>query len=108
VDGHWHQAASHDPRHNGVKMAVGHFYGLNLRTQTLRQLAVGQGAHEHDLSVLKRLTPRGLRQEVPKGRRTLLISDRAGIDFDYGKRCRHEGAIYFPSRTKSNTKAASN
>ena len=89
-------------------MAVGHFYGLNLRTQTLRQLAVGQGAHEHDLSVLKRLTPRGLRQEVPKGRRTLLISDRAGIDFDYGKRCRHEGAIYFPSRTKSNTKAASN
>ena len=103
VDGHWHKAASHDPRHNGVKMAVGHFYSLNLRTHTLRQLAVGAGAHEHDLSVLKRLTPRGLRQEVPKGRRTLLIYDRAGIDFDYWKRCRHECAIYFLSRTKSNT-----
>jgi hypothetical protein len=103
VDGHWHKAATHDPRHNGVKMSVGHFYSLNLRTHTLRQLAVGEGAHEHDLSVLKRLTPRGLRQEVPKGRRTLLIYDRAGIDFDYWKRCRHEGAIYFLSRTKSNT-----
>jgi hypothetical protein len=103
VDGHWHKAASHDPRHNGVKMAVGHFYSLNLRTHTLRQLAVGEGAHEHDLSVLKRLTPRGLRQEVPKGRRTLLIYDRAGIDFGYWKRCRHECAIYFLSRTKSNT-----
>jgi len=103
MDGHWHKAASHDPRHHGVKMAVGHFYSLNLRTHTLRQLAVGEGAHEHDISVLKRLTPRGLRQEVPKGRRTLMIYDRAGIDFDYWKRCRHECAIYFLSRTKSNT-----
>ena len=103
VDGHWHKAATHDPRHHGVKMSVGHFYSLNLRTHTLRQLAVGEGAHEHDLSVLKRLTPRGLRQEVPKGRRSLMIYDRAGIDFDYWKRCRHECAIYFLSRTKSNT-----
>jgi len=103
MDGHWHKAASHDPRHNGVKMAVGHFYSLNLRTHTLRHLAMGEGAHEHDLSVLKRRTPRGLRQAVPKGRRTLMIYDRAGIDFDYWKRCRHECAIYFPSRTKSNT-----
>ena len=52
-------AAAHDPRHDGAKLAVGHFYSLNLRTHTLRQLAVGAGAHEHDLSVLKRLTPRG-------------------------------------------------
>ena len=103
VDGHWHKAATHDPRHHGVKMSVGHFYSLNLRTHTLRQLAVGEGAHEHDLSVLKRLTPRGLRQEVPKGRRSLMIYDRAGIDFDYWKRCRHECAIYFLSRTKSHT-----
>ena len=54
MDGHWHKAASHDPRHNGVKMAVGHFYSLNLRTHSLRQLAVGACAHEHNLSVLKR------------------------------------------------------
>ena len=39
ADGHWHKAAAHDPRHDGVKMAVGHFYGLNLRTHTLRGTA---------------------------------------------------------------------
>ena len=103
VDGHWHQAAAHDPRHHGVKMAVGHFYSLNLRTHTLRPLAVGQGAHEHDLSALKRLTPRGLRQEVPKGLRTLLVYDRASLDFNFWQRCRRECAVYFLSRTKSNT-----
>lgn len=103
VDGHWHKAAAHDPRHNGVKMAVGHFYSLNLHTHTLRQLAVGEGPHEHDMSVLKRLTPRGLRQEVPQGCRTLLVYDRASLDFDYWDRCRHECAIYFLSRTKENT-----
>ena len=36
MDGHWHKAASHDPRHQGVKMAMGHFCSLNLRTHTLR------------------------------------------------------------------------
>lgn len=102
ADGHWHQAAAHDPRHDGAKLAVGHFYSLNLRTQTLRHLAAGEGWHEHDMSVLKRLKPTGLRQDVPKGRRVLLIYDKAGIDFDYWKRCRHECAVYFLSRAKEN------
>ena len=57
-------------------MAVGHFYSLNLRTHTLRHLAVGTGLHEHDMSALKRIKPRGLRQDVPKGRRVLIVSTR--------------------------------
>lgn len=100
LDGHWHQAATHDPRHDGVKMAVGHFYSLDLRGHQLRHLAVGEGLHEHDMSVLKRLQPKGLRQGVPKGRRVLLVYDKAGIDFAYWKRCRHECAVYFLSRVK--------
>src|SRR5688572_20679865 len=59
-DGHWHKAAVHDPRHDGSKMAVGHFYSLNLRTHTLRHLAAGEGLHEHDMSALKRIKPKGL------------------------------------------------
>jgi hypothetical protein len=102
VDGHWHQAAAHDPRHDGAKMAVGHFYSLNLRTHTLRHLVAGEGLHEHDLSALKRMKPKGLRQDVPKGRRVLLIYDKAGIDFDYWQRCRQECAVYFLSRAKEN------
>lgn len=61
ADGHWHKAAAHDPRHNDTKLAVGHFYSLNLR-HTLRHLAAGEGLHEHDLSALKRINPR----ECPK------------------------------------------
>ena len=100
LDGHWHQAATHDPRHKGVKMAVGHFYSLDLRRHTLRHLAAGEGLHEHDMSVLKRLKPSGLRHGVPKGTRVLLIYDKAGIDLAYWKRCQRECAVYFISRVK--------
>ena len=99
-DGHWHKAAAHDPSHEGVKMAVGHFYSLNLRTHALGHLAVGQGLHEHDMSVLKRVKPKGLRQSVPKGKRVIIVYDKAGIDFAFWKRCRQECAVYFISRVK--------
>src|SRR5438046_8295729 len=83
-------------------MAVGHFYSLNLRTHSLRHLAAGQGWHEHDMSALKRVKPKGLRQQVPQGRRVLIVYDKAGIDFSYWKRCRQECAVYFLSRAKEN------
>jgi hypothetical protein len=102
ADGHWHQAATHDPRHEDKKLAAGHFFGLNLRTHTLRHLAAAEGLHEHDMRALKRIKPKGLRQSVPKGRRVLLVYDKAGIDFDYWKRCRQECAVYFLSRVKEN------
>lgn len=102
ADGHWHKAAVHDPRHDGSKMAVGHFYGLNLRTHTLDHLAAGHGWHEQDMSALKRIKPKGLRQRVPKGTRVLIVYDKAGIDFDYWDRCRRECAVYFISRVKEN------
>jgi hypothetical protein len=102
MDGHWHKAAAHDKRHEDSKMAVGHFYSLNLRTHTLRHLAAGQGLHEHDMSALKRVKPKGLRQGVPQGRRVLVIYDKAGIDFAFWKRCRQECAVYFLSRVKEN------
>lgn len=100
ADGHWHKGAAHDPRHKEAKMAVGHFYSLNLRCHTLRHLAAGEGLHENDMTALKRVNPKGLRQAVPKGTRVLLIYDKAGIDFDYWDRCRRECAVYFISRVK--------
>jgi hypothetical protein len=101
LDGHWHKAAAHDQRHNGTKMAVGHFYSLNLRMHTLRHMAAGQGLHEHDMSALKRIKPKGLRHGVPQGRRVLLVYDKACIDFDYWRRCRQECAVYFLSQPKA-------
>jgi hypothetical protein len=102
LDGHWHKAAAHDPRHNGMKMAVGHFYSLDLRTHLLRHLATAEGLHEHDMSALERVTPRGLKQDAPKGVRTLLIYDKAGVDLPFWKRCRHECGTFFLSRIKEN------
>ena len=102
ADGHWHRGAIHDPRHADAKVAVGHFYRLNLRTHTLVHLATGQGLHEHDLSALKRVQPKGLRQGVPRGTRVLLVYDKAGIDLKFWHRCRRECAIYFVSRLKEN------
>ena len=102
ADGHWHKAAVHDARHEGVKLAVGHFYSLNLRTHTLRHLAAGRGLHEHDMSALKRVKPKGLRQQVPQGRRVVIVYDKAAIDIGYWKRCRQECAVYFLSRAKEN------
>ena len=59
ADGHWHKAAAHDAPHANTKMAVGHFYSLSLRTHRLTHLATGKGLHEHDMSALKRVKPRG-------------------------------------------------
>src|SRR5512133_3012930 len=101
-DGHWHKAAAHDLPHDGTKMAVGHFFSLNLRTHTLCHLVAGEGLHEHDMSALKRVKPKGLRQRVPKGKRVIIVYDKAGIDFGYWKRCRQECALYFISRVKEN------
>ena len=100
MDGHWHKAAVHDLRHDGTKMAVGHFYSLNLRTHSLRHLTAGEGLHEHDMSALKRIKPKGLRAGVPKGTRTIIIYDKAAIDFQFWHRCRQECAVYFISRVK--------
>jgi hypothetical protein len=100
LDGHWHKAATHDARHEGVKMAVGHLYSLNLRGHQLRHLAAAQGLHEHDMSMLKRINAKGLRQGVAKGKRVLLVYDKAGIDFAFWKASCRRCALYFVSRVK--------
>ena len=100
LDGHWRKAATHDARAHDGKPATGHFYSLNLHHHSLRHLAVNEYPKENDMHVLKRLKPTGLRQGVPKGTRTLLVYDRAGIDFKYWQRCRKECAVYFLSRVK--------
>jgi hypothetical protein len=102
VDMHWHQGAAHDERYDGKKVSVGHAFSLNLHHQGVRHLAAAEGEHEHDMSVMQRLKPKGLRQGVPKGKRVLVVYDRAGIDYAFWKRCRQEVAVYFLSRTKSN------
>lgn len=100
LDGHWHRGAAHDGKHKGAKMPTGHFHSLNLRSHSMGHLAANDYHKEHDMHALKRIMPKGLRHDVPKGRRVLIVYDKAGIDFKFWKRCRKERAVYFLSRVK--------
>jgi len=105
-DGHFHAAATHDPRKGGKKYAVGHLYALNLRTQGVSHLLVGDQINrkkEHDMRGLKRMEMDQLRQKAPKGRKVLYVWDKAGIDFHQWYLWKNKG-IYFLSREKENMK----
>ena len=108
-DGHFHAAAAHDPRdaEDGVKYAVGHFYTLDLRSHALAHLSVAdqiERKKEHDMRVLKRLSVETLRQGAAKGRKVMMVWDRAGIDFRQWHHWKHTGGLYFISREKENMK----
>lgn len=128
-EGHYHQAAAHDPRvlsakdllpkpptaggrrmsrkredPPGTKYAVGHFFALNLRNALMRHLVVAdqeERKKEHDMRALKGLSIGQLRMGAPKGRKVLYAWDRASIDFLQWHRWKQSG-VYFISLEKSN------
>ncbi|MEI7728076.1 MAG: transposase [Verrucomicrobiota bacterium] len=102
-DGHWHQAASHEPRLDAKIYATGHFYALDLRRRTLARLATAQGKKEHDLHALKRLTKAMLRHCAPVGRQVLYVWDKAVIDFRFWDQIKSTSGIYFISLEKENS-----
>ena len=96
ADGHWHQAAAHDPRHDGAKPR-----GPFLQSKLAHANPAASGRRRRRARTRhERAQTAGLRQDAPKGRRVLLIYDKAGIDFDCWRRCRHECAVCFLSRAK--------
>ena len=123
-DGHFHEAACHDPhrpkkpkpgkkRANGdrqkqaKKLPTGHFYVLDMRTHHLRHLALAElrpgGGNEHDMHALKRLGPEALRFGAKVGRKSMVVWDRASIDFAFWEQAKRLG-VYFVSREKANMK----
>lgn len=109
-DGHWHGAAAHDPSIEGTKYAMGHFFGLNLRTGAMVHLAAAdqvQRRKEHDMRALKRMEIQTLRQHTAVGRKALWIWDKAGIDFAQWYRWKQGSGIYLISCAKENMKLES-
>jgi Transposase DDE domain len=106
ADGHFHGHAAHDKADDkGVKYATGHLYSRNLRTGQLAHLtALDEISRkkEHDLRALKRLTTDALRQGAPKGRKVIMVYDRAVIDFTLWYNWKYSSALYTISRTKEN------
>lgn len=105
-DGHHHAAAAHDPRdEKGRKHPVGHLFLLNLRSHSISHLTVGDQEarfQEHDMRGLKRMDLIALRMGAPKGRKVIIVWDRAGIDFRKWHWWKDTGGLYFISREKEN------
>lgn len=110
-DGHFHAAAVHDPVSKGSdgvmrKHASGHFFTLNMRTHHLEHLALaakgGMRKGEHDMHAIKRSDFESLRGREPKGRKVILVWDKAGIDFTFWERAKRIAGLYFLSREKEN------
>lgn len=105
ADGHYHCASAHETPIEGKRYAVGHFYAMNLRTQSVRHLDVArpleQGKKkEHDISVLKRLTANALRMGEPTGRKVLLAYDPAVIDISQWQKWKQSKGIYIITRAR--------
>ena len=104
-DGHYHGAASHDKPIGDSKRPVGHFFMLDLRTCAMHHLELGETGEarksEHDMHVLKRTDIKTLRRGAGKGRKVMVVWDKAGIDFRYWVNAKQNG-IYFLSREKDN------
>jgi len=121
-DGHFHEAACHDPHQkkrlkksketaNGdrqkeaKKLQTGHFFILGMRDHHLRHHALagpGPGCgNEHDMHALKRIGAKALRFGAKTGRKSMIVWDRACIDFRFWEEAKRLG-VYFISREKAN------
>lgn len=114
VDGHYHHAAGFDPKTKDSKgnaraIATGHFFRLNLRTHHLSCLDMANPEDDrkkaHDITVIKRRTAEELRYGAAKGRKVLLVWDKACIDYHLWHTLKHTHGIYFLTLEKTNSAA---
>jgi len=113
VDGHYHKGACFDPKKknskgNSVKYGTGHFFRVNLRNHHLSTLAISDPKDgkkkEHDMAVIKRCLAEELRYEATKGEITMLVWDKACIDYMHWSKLKSKG-IRFVTMEKSNSAA---
>jgi hypothetical protein len=105
ADGHFHGTSAHEEAIAGKRRAVGHFFGMNLRTQSMIHLDVARPKvkREHDITALKRLQANALRMGEPKGRKVILAYDSAIYDFNQWNKWKQSKGIYVITRMKENT-----
>jgi hypothetical protein len=101
-DGHYLEHATHDPMIGETRWPTGHFFALNLKSQSLFPLVLADlvaRKKEHDLRALKRQSVARLRQGAGKGHKGLWVWDKAGVDFPFWQERKASG-IYFLSLRK--------
>jgi hypothetical protein len=101
-DGHYLEHATHDPMRGETHWPTGHFFALNLKSQSLSPLVLADLAarkKEHDLRALRRQRVAMLRQGAGKGRKVMWVWDKAGVDLPFWQERKASG-IYFLSLRK--------
>jgi hypothetical protein len=101
-DGHYLEHATHDPMQGETRWPTGHFFALNLKSQSLFPLVLADLAgrkKEHDVRALKRQSVALLRQGAGKGRKVMWVWDKAGVDLSFWQERKASG-IYFLSLRK--------
>ena len=102
-DGHYLEHATHDSASGETYWATGHFFALNLKSQSLFPLTLADQVgrkKEHDLRALKRQSVARLHQGAGKGRKVLWVWDKAGVDLPFWQEHKAAG-IYFLSLRKA-------
>jgi hypothetical protein len=102
-DGHYLAAATHDPARGQTHWPTGHFFALNLKSQSLLPLTLADQAarkKEHDVRALKRQSVAQLRQGAGKGRKVLWVWDKAVVDLPFWQERKASG-LYFLSQRKA-------
>lgn len=114
VDGHYHKAACFDPKTENAKgelraTATGHFFRMDLRSHHMSCLGMANPEDgkkkAHDMTVIKRSSADQLRNGAGKGRKVMLVWDKACIDYHYWHKLKHTYGIYFVTLEKSNSAA---
>jgi len=114
VDGHYHQAACFDAKHENSNgelraTATGHFFRMNMRSHHLSCLGMANPEDgkkkAHDMTVIKRSSAEQLRNGAPVGRKVMLIWDKACIDYRHWHKLKHTYGIYFITLEKANSAA---
>jgi len=105
ADGHFHGSSAHEVPIEGKRYPVGHFFAMNLRTQSMTHLDVARPRwkREHDITALKRLQADALRMGEPKGRKVIIAYDPAIYDFPQWRKWKQSKGIYILTRMKENT-----
>jgi hypothetical protein len=114
VDGHYHHAACFDKKRENSKgeiraIATGHFFRMNMRNHHMSCLGMANPKDgkkkAHDMTVIRRSSADQLRNGAPKGRKVMLIWDKACIDYRLWFKLKHTYGIYFITVEKSNSAA---
>jgi len=101
-DGHYLEHATQDPMMEATRWPTGHFFALNLKSQSLFPLALAALAgrkQEHEARALKRQSVAMLRQGAGKGRKVLWVWDKAGVNLPFWQERKASGIYFLSLRT---------